>query len=63
MYTNDKNIKLPDDETVVWKYLDLSKFVDLLLYRKLFMSRSDKFEDNMRALLANLLLRKSESFR
>lgn len=46
MYVNDKNIKLPDDpETVIWKYLDLSKFVDLLLYRKLFMSRSDKFED------------------
>ncbi len=46
MYINDKNIKLPDDpDTVVWKYLDLSKFVDLLLYQKLFMSRSDKFED------------------
>ena len=46
MYTNDKDIKLPHDpETIVWKYLDLSKFVDLLLYRKLFMSRSDKFED------------------
>jgi hypothetical protein len=46
MYISDKNIKLPDDpETVIWKYLDLSKFVDLLLYRKLFMSRSDKFED------------------
>ncbi|AWI27080.1 DUF2971 domain-containing protein [Flavobacterium pallidum] len=46
MYIHDDNIKLPDDpETVVWKYLDLSKFVDLLLYKKLFMSRSDKFED------------------
>jgi len=46
MYIADKNIKLPEDpDTIVWKYLDLSKFVDLLLYRKLFMSRSDKFED------------------
>ena len=46
MYTTDKEIKLPQDpDTIVWKYLDLSKFVDLLLYRKLFMSRSDKFED------------------
>jgi hypothetical protein len=46
MYINDNNIKLPHDpDTVVWKYLDLSKFVDLLLYQKLFMSRSDKFED------------------
>ncbi len=46
MYINDKNIKLLDDpDTIVWKYLDLSKFVDLLLYKKLFLSRSDKFED------------------
>lgn len=46
MYINDSNIKLPDDpDTIVWKYLDLSKFVDLLLYQKLFLSRSDKFED------------------
>lgn len=46
MYHNDKDIKLPESpDTIVWKYLDLSKFVDLLLYRKLFMSRSDKFED------------------
>lgn len=46
MYHNNPNIKLPQDQdTIVWKYLDLSKFLDLLLSRKLFMSRSDKFED------------------
>lgn len=46
MYLNNSNIKLPNDtDTVVWKYLDLSKFLDLLLSQKLFMSRSDKFED------------------
>ena len=46
MYINNPNIKLPTDpETIVWKYLDLSKFLELLLSRKLFMSRSDKFED------------------
>ena len=46
MFKHDKNIRLPENpDTVVWKYLDLSKFVDLLLYKKLFMSRSDKFED------------------
>lgn len=46
MYLNNSNIKLPDDpDTIVWKYLDLSKFLDLLLSKKLFMSRSDKFED------------------
>jgi hypothetical protein len=46
MYTNNPNITLPkNQDTVVWKYLDLSKFLDLLLSEKLFMSRSDKFED------------------
>ncbi len=46
MYLNNPNIKLPEDpNTIVWKYLDLSKFLDLLLSKKLFMSRSDKFED------------------
>ena len=46
MYLNNKNIKLPENpDTVVWKYLDLSKFLELLLSQKLFMSRSDKFED------------------
>jgi hypothetical protein len=45
MFKHHPNINLPNPETVVWKYLDLSKFLDLLLSHKLFMSRSDKFED------------------
>ncbi|GIZ09443.1 hypothetical protein [Flavobacterium sp. UMI-01] len=46
MYHNNPNIKLPENpDTIIWKYLDLSKFLELLLSRKLFMSRSDKFED------------------
>lgn len=46
MYIPNNNIKLPKDpDTVIWKYLDLSKFLDILLSGKVFMSRSDKFED------------------
>jgi hypothetical protein len=46
MYLTNPDIKLPEDpNTIVWKYLDLSKFLDLLMSQKLFMSRSDKFED------------------
>lgn len=46
MFVNNPTITLPEDtQTIVWKYLDLSKFLDLLLSQKLFMSRSDKFED------------------
>ena len=46
MYIYNPNINLTEDpDTIVWKYLDLSKFLDLLMSKKLFMSRSDKFED------------------
>ncbi len=46
MYQSHSTINLPKDpDTIVWKYLDLSKFLDMLLSKKLFMSRSDKFED------------------
>lgn len=46
MFVRDEHIKIPQDpDTIVWKYLDLSKFLDLLLTRQIFMSRSDKFED------------------
>lgn len=46
MYITDSQIKLPPDpDTIVWKYMDLSKLIDILLSGKMFMSRSDKFED------------------
>lgn len=45
MYIPNDQISLPDKDTIVWKYMDLSKFLDMLLCRQLFMSRSDKFED------------------
>ena len=46
MYINNPNIKLPKDpNTIIWKYLDFSKFLDLLMSEKLFILISDKFED------------------
>lgn len=46
MYKSHPNITLSENpDTIIWKYLDLSKFLDLLLSKQLFMSRSDKFED------------------
>ena len=45
MYVSNNEIKLPHPDTIVWKYLDLSKFLDMLLCGQMFMSRSDKFED------------------
>jgi len=45
MFVPNPHINPPDTDVIVWKYLDLSKFLDLLLCRQLFMARSDKFED------------------
>ncbi len=45
MFKENHKLHLPPDDTIIWKYLDLSKFLDLLISRKLFMARSDKFED------------------
>lgn len=46
MYVNNPNIKIPENpNTIIWKYMDLSKFLDVLISGKMFMSRSDKFED------------------
>jgi hypothetical protein len=45
MFVPSQQINTPDPDIIVWKYLDLSKFLDLLLCKQLFMARSDKFED------------------
>lgn len=46
MYVYNPNIKIPENpDTIIWKYMDLSKFLDILISGKMFMSRSDKFED------------------
>jgi len=45
MFQENTKLHVPPDDTLVWKYMDLSKFLDILLSEKMFMSRSDKFED------------------
>lgn len=45
MFKENQKLHIPTDETIIWKYLDLSKFLDLLLSNRMFMARSDKFED------------------
>ena len=37
--------EIPEDESVIWRYLDFPKFVSLLKDRALFMTRADKFDD------------------
>lgn len=34
-----------DDDVVIWRYMDLSKFLDILVYKNLVFPRLDQFED------------------
>jgi len=45
MFKENQKLHIPENDTIIWKYLDLSKFLDLLLSKRMFMARSDKFED------------------
>ena len=44
-YTSHRNLATPSDDTVLWRYSDFAKFMDLIERRKLWFSRADKFED------------------
>jgi len=44
-YTSHPNLTTPPDDTVLWRYSDFAKFMDLIERRKLWFSRADKFED------------------
>lgn len=37
--------EIPEDDSVIWRFLDFAKFISLLKDRALFMTRADKFED------------------
>jgi hypothetical protein len=60
MYLNNQNIKPEDPDTIVWKYL-ICQIFDLLMSQKLFMSRSDKFEDQYEGTFSEPTLKKSEN--
>jgi hypothetical protein len=51
MYKEETQFHTPENETIIWRYLDFEKFVDLITSKKLFMCRSDKFEDPFEGML------------
>jgi hypothetical protein len=44
-YEEHPELNTPPDETVIWRYMDFAKFVQLLEYRTLWFTRADRFED------------------
>jgi hypothetical protein len=45
MYEWHEEVKTPADEKIIWRYLSLEKYIDLLYRKQLFLCRLDKFND------------------
>ena len=45
MYYNHGEFDIPDDETVVWRYMDFDKFEDLIQSSQLYFPRLDRMGD------------------
>lgn len=45
MYKEHRGLYPPDDSTTVWRYIDFTKFIDLLHTESLYFARADRFED------------------
>jgi len=41
----EDKIEIPDNNPKVWRYMDFSKYVDMLTTNTLYFTRADKFED------------------
>ena len=45
MYKELEGITPPDDDAILWRYMSLEKFVNILEKNSLFFTRADKFDD------------------
>jgi hypothetical protein len=45
MFQDKVKLEVPDDNQKIWRFMDFSKYVDLLTTSKLYFVRADKFED------------------
>ncbi len=48
------NYEIPKDDSVIWRFLDLAKFISMLKERALYMTRADKFEDQFEGAVCSL---------
>jgi len=61
---NTCTIELPDDPNIpIWRYLSLSKFLDILMRESLFFCRADRFKDTYEGFVNSALTEQiSEEF-
>lgn len=49
-YERHPSLKTPPDRTVLWRYMDFARFIDMLENRALWFSRLDQLEDPLEGL-------------
>jgi hypothetical protein len=45
MIQDEVKLEVPDDNQKIWRFMDFSKYVDLLTTSELHFARADSFED------------------
>src|ERR1041385_3061317 len=55
---NHPQIRCPEDSTVIWRYMDFAKFVDLLETNCLYFNRTDNFKDSFEGTIPEFNLKK-----
>ena len=45
MHKELEKITSPKDDAILWRYMSLEKFANILATKSLFFTRADKFED------------------
>lgn len=54
MYKTHPSFKEPSDDKVLWRYMDMAKYVSLISTRQLFFCKADRFEDPFEGKLNNI---------
>ncbi len=53
MLQKHKSVITPDRDLIIWRYMDLWKFLDIVDNKKLYLARADTFEDTFEGRVAN----------
>jgi hypothetical protein len=53
MYVENPNIKCPDDNTIIWRYMNYKKFMSLVERKALYFARSTNQEDKLEGTHSN----------
>jgi len=56
-FKDDPHLTTPPDDAVLWRYLSLTRFVDLLKRKSLWFSRMDQFDDPLEGTFTDMELK------